>query len=119
MSLLHKLNFAMEHNYAKPDFNAPEKPKINKVLLEMATADLETVQNLEAAFWTLLLQEPMSKRWHTLKTVRRATMHFTTFFKPASNISRTLAAPHLFVGSSVHLVCYKNRKTSSSPRQGN
>jgi hypothetical protein len=64
------LNLAMEHNYAKPNFNAPEKPKINKVLLEMATADLETVQNLEAAFWTLLLKEPMSKRWHTLKTVR-------------------------------------------------
>ena len=28
------------------------------------------IQNLEAAFWTLLEQEPWSPKWHTLKTVR-------------------------------------------------
>jgi hypothetical protein len=70
VSLSQELNFGMESHRNVVESLSPDKrmeKMLRSVLDEKGFAE---VQNLEAAFWTLLLQEPWGPKWHILKTVR-------------------------------------------------
>jgi hypothetical protein len=60
----------MENDFSASAHISPESEKLvseNVIeLMKDASAAIE-MQNLEAAYWTLLLKEPMGKKWHILK----------------------------------------------------